>query len=123
MRRMLVGMSQDKLGESLDLTFQQVQKYEKGSNRISASRLYDLSRILEVPVQFFFDDLPGSATANMVGTVKPAGSVEMIDFLSSSEGAQLVRSFSEISSPAVRRNILELVKSISHIDGAQSDQG
>jgi transcriptional regulator with XRE-family HTH domain len=121
MRRMLVGMSQDKLGESLDLTFQQVQKYEKGSNRISASRLYDLSRILEVPVQFFFDDLPGSATANMVGTVKPAGSVEMIDFLSSSEGAQLVRSFSEISSPAVRRNILELVKSISHIDGAQSD--
>ena len=122
MRRMLVGMSQDKLGESLDLTFQQVQKYEKGSNRISASRLYDLSRILEVPVQFFFDDLPGSATANMVGTVKPAGSVEMIDFLSSSEGAQLVRSFSEISSPAVRRNILELVKSISQIGAAQSDQ-
>ena len=62
MRRMLAGMSQDKLGESLHLTFQQIQKYEKGSNRISASRLYDLSRILEVPVQFFFDDLPGSAS-------------------------------------------------------------
>lgn len=122
MRRMLAGMSQDKLGESLHLTFQQIQKYEKGSNRISASRLYDLSRILEVPVQFFFDDLPGSEAANMLGTVKPAGSVEMIDFLSSADGAQLVRTFSEISNPAVRRNILELVKSISQIDAAQSDQ-
>jgi transcriptional regulator with XRE-family HTH domain len=59
MRRMLVGMSQEKLGEHLDLTFQQVQKYEKGSNRISASRLFDMARILDVPVQFFFDDMPG----------------------------------------------------------------
>ncbi len=122
MRRMLVGMSQDKLGDSLDLTFQQIQKYEKGSNRISASRLYDLSRILEIPVQFFFDDMPGAEAANMVGTVKPAGSFEMIDFLSSPDGAQLVRTFSAISSPAVRRSILELVKSISRIGDVQSDQ-
>ena len=92
MRRMLAGMSQDKLGESLHLTFQQIQKYEKGSNRISASRLYDLSRILEVPVQFFFDDMPGSETANMVGSAKPAGSVEMnesIELIHMNEGSEL----------------------------------
>jgi transcriptional regulator with XRE-family HTH domain len=76
MRRMLVGMSQEKLGEHLDLTFQQVQKYEKGSNRISASRLFDMARILDVPVQFFFDDMPGQPTG------KPAeGFSESQDFV------------------------------------------
>jgi len=112
MRRMLVGMSQEKLGESLDLTFQQIQKYEKGSNRISASRLYDMSRILDVPVQFFFDDM---VRADAGKADKPSGSFEMIEFLSSPDGAQLVRTFSEIESPEVRRNILDLVKSVSGI--------
>lgn len=122
MRRMLLGMSQEKLGECLALTFQQIQKYEKGSNRISASRLYDMARILEVPVQFFFDDMAGSETANMVGTTKPADSFGMIDFLSSPDGAQLVRTFSEINSPEVRRNILNLVKSISANGGVEPGQ-
>ena len=63
LRRMLVGMSQERLGELLGVTFQQVQKYEKGANRIGASRLYEVSQILEVPVQFFFDDLPAAARA------------------------------------------------------------
>ncbi len=121
MRRMLVGMSQEKLGESLDLTFQQIQKYEKGSNRISASSLYDMSRILEVPVQFFFDDMVRADAASTGKADKPAGSFEMIEFLSSPDGAQLVRTFSEIESPEVRRNILDLVKSVSGIATAVSD--
>jgi transcriptional regulator with XRE-family HTH domain len=122
MRRMLVGMSQEKLGESLDLTFQQIQKYEKGSNRISASRLYDMSRILDVPVQFFFDDMVRSDAASRGKADKPSGSFEMIEFLSSPDGAQLVRTFSEIDSPEVRRNILDLVKSVSGIGAVGSGQ-
>ena len=121
MRRMLVGMSQEKLGESLDLTFQQIQKYEKGSNRISASRLYDMSRILDVPVQFFFDDMVRSDIDGRSKTDKPSGSFEMIEFLSSPDGAQLVRTFSEIESPEVRRNILDLVKSVSGICNVESE--
>ena len=122
MRRMLVGMSQEKLGECLDLTFQQIQKYEKGSNRISASRLYDMSRILDVPVQFFFDDMACSDVAKRGKAGKQTGSFEMIEFLSSPDGAQLVRTFSEIESPEVRRNILDLVKSVSGIGAAEPDQ-
>lgn len=121
MRRMLVGMSQEKLGESLDLTFQQIQKYEKGSNRISASRLYDMSRILDVPVQFFFDDMVRSDIDGRSKADKPSGSFEMIEFLSSPDGAQLVRTFSEIESPEVRRNILDLVKSVSGISNVESE--
>ena len=122
MRRMLVGMSQEKLGESLDLTFQQIQKYEKGSNRISASRLYDMSRILDVPVQFFFDDMVRSDATGRGKADKPSGSFEMIEFLSSPDGAQLVRTFSEIDSPEVRRSILDLVKSVSGIGAVGSGQ-
>lgn len=118
MRRMLVGMSQEKLGEHLDLTFQQVQKYEKGSNRISASRLFDMARILDVPVQFFFDDMPGQPTGKPVeGFAESQDSFQMTDFLTSSEGAQLIRAFAEIESADVRRKVIDLVKSIS----AQTD--
>jgi transcriptional regulator with XRE-family HTH domain len=114
MRRMLVGMSQEKLGEHLDLTFQQVQKYEKGSNRISASRLFNMSCILDVPVQFFFDDMQGIVGEPQVAGYAEAGdSFQMTDFLSSSDGAQLIRAFSEIKSPDVRRKLIDLVKSIS----------
>jgi transcriptional regulator with XRE-family HTH domain len=114
MRRMLVGMSQEKLGEHLDLTFQQVQKYEKGSNRISASRLFDMSRILDVPVQFFFDELRGvNAGSAAAGFAESGDSFQMTDFLSSSDGAQLIRAFSEIKSPEVRRKLIDLVKSLA----------
>lgn len=114
MRRMLVGMSQEKLGEHLDLTFQQVQKYEKGSNRISASRLFDMSRILDVPVQFFFDDIQGVVgNSERSGFAESGDSFQMTDFLSSSDGAQLIRAFSEIENLDVRRKIIDLVKSIS----------
>src|SRR5271167_5248440 len=67
LRRTLMGMSQERLGEALGLTFQQVQKYERGVNRVGASRLFDLSRVLDVPISFFFDDMPDSLAANFGG--------------------------------------------------------
>jgi transcriptional regulator with XRE-family HTH domain len=118
LRRMLIGMSQEKLGELLGLTFQQVQKYEKGANRIGASRLFDISTILGVPVSYFFDDLP-----NTEGQRRPASGVAattdvdagpyMMEFVSSAEGFQLVRAFTKITDPRVRKRMLELVKSLT----------
>ncbi len=113
MRRMLVGMSQDKLGEALGLTFQQVQKYEKGANRIGASRLFQIAKILEVPVEYFYegiDDVTGEALPGF-GESEPTP--WMTEFLSSPEGLQLCRYFSSIPDPKVRRRILDLVKSLS----------
>lgn len=104
MRRLLIGMSQEKLGELLGITFQQVQKYEKGSNRVSASRLYYLAQILGVPVQFFFDELPET------GGQPGMSEVGMTDLLSSSEVSQLARAFSEINDPVARRAIMGMVK-------------
>jgi transcriptional regulator with XRE-family HTH domain len=119
LRRMLIGMSQEKLGELLGLTFQQVQKYEKGANRIGASRLFDISSILGVPVSYFFDDLPSTDPAfrkqqNSVGaaTDVDAGPY-MMEFVSSAEGFQLVRAFTKITDPRVRKRMLELVKSLT----------
>lgn len=110
---MLIGLSQEKLGDSLGLTFQQVQKYEKGSNRISASRLYQIGRILDVPVQFFFEDIPSSGSAHAPGFSEAGDEPMMMDFLSSSEGLQLNRFFAKIQDPAVRRRVVDLVKAIS----------
>lgn len=116
MRRMLVGMSQEKLGESLDVTFQQIQKYEKGSNRISASRLFDIARILNVPIQFFFDNVKLARSTKKSERHQQVDAMQVIDFLSSSDGAALIRRFSEIEDAQVRRNIVDLVKSISECD-------
>lgn len=112
LRRMLVGMSQEKLGDMLGLTFQQVQKYEKGANRIGASRLYQISQILGVSVQFFFDDMPAQEGAQAGGFAE-GGSPYVMDFVSSAEGLQLNRAFTRIDKPAVRKKLLELVKSLS----------
>ena len=114
MRRMLVGMSQEKLGDALGLTFQQVQKYEKGANRVSASRLYQVASTLGVPIQFFFDDMPVStAQQSDDGMAEGDSANVLMDFLNSSEGFQLGRAFSTIKDPTVRRRILDLVKSLS----------
>ena len=114
LRRMLIGMSQEKLGELLGLTFQQVQKYEKGANRIGASRLYDIATILNVPVQYFFEDLPQpqAVGANGRGMSEPDREPFVMDFVSSSEGLQLIRSCTKVNDPKVRKRILELVKSL-----------
>ncbi len=112
-------MSQEKLGELLGLTFQQVQKYEKGANRIGASRLFDISSILGVPVSYFFDDLPSTDPAfrKREGGAAAATDVDagpyMMEFVSSAEGFQLVRAFTKITDPRVRKRMLELVKSLT----------
>lgn len=113
LRRMLVGMSQERLGDMLGLTFQQVQKYEKGANRIGASRLYQISQILGVSVQFFFDDMPVPEGEQAEGFAEGQGSPYVMDFVSSAEGLQLNRAFTRINQPAVRKKLLELVKSLS----------
>jgi transcriptional regulator with XRE-family HTH domain len=120
MRRVLLSMSQEKLGEALGLTFQQVQKYEKGTNRIGASRLQQISKILNVPVAFFFEGAPLDS-----GEVAPAGfedttqSVYISDFLSSPEGVQIVRAFMRVRDPKIRRRIVELVEALAD-QGADS---
>ncbi len=118
LRRMLIGMSQEKLGELLGLTFQQVQKYEKGANRIGASRLYDISSILGVPVSYFFDDLQGEhASVKRPSPMGASADIDagpyMMEFVSSAEGFQLVRAFTKITDPRVRKRMLELVKSLT----------
>ena len=112
MRRLMVGMSQGKLGEALDVTFQQVQKYEKGANRIGASRLQQLARVLEVPPAFFFDGAP-SGDGSAVGFAESNGSSHSVDFALTSEGLQLNRAFAAIRDPKVRKRILDLVVSLS----------
>ena len=98
------------------MTFQQIQKYEKGSNRISASRLFDIARILDVPIQFFFDNVSIAKRTKKPERHKHVDATQVIDFLSSSDGAALIRRFSEIEDAQVRRNIVDLVKSISECD-------
>ena len=115
LRRMMQGLSQDKLGEELGLTFQQVQKYEKGVNRIGASRLYDIARVLEVPVQFFYDDF-GDGPETMIGFAetnpKAEDKSDFMQLLSTPEGVQLCRSFAAIRDYQVRRRVLDLVKTL-----------
>src|SRR5437763_375852 len=105
MRRITLAMSQQKLGDALGLTFQQIQKYEKGSNRIGASRLHQISHILQVPVEFFFEGapkLPGTL-ANEIG--KEPSPAYLTDFLASPDGLRLVKAFMRIKSTRLRRSI------------------
>ena len=113
LRRTMLGMSQEKLGESLGITFQQIQKYEKGTNRVGASRLQNISSILNVPVSFFFEDAPGDQTNSQAGFAEASSSNYVVDFLSSSEGLQLNRAFVRIGDPKVRRKLVDLVKALA----------
>ncbi|MEL6435460.1 MAG: helix-turn-helix domain-containing protein [Pseudomonadota bacterium] len=115
LRRTMLGMSQEKLGEALGITFQQVQKYEKGTNRVGASRLQNIAAILNVPVSFFFEDAPGDRVSEG-GQLAENSSTYVVNFLSSSEGLQLNRAFVKISDPKVRRKIIDLVKSLADED-------
>ena len=117
LRRTMLGMSQEKLGESLGITFQQIQKYEKGSNRIGASRLQRMSEVLNVPVAFFFEDAPGGIDGKN-GFSEPSGPDYVVDFLSSSEGLQLNRAFVRIADPKVRRRVIDLVRTLADTSSA-----
>src|SRR6202171_6850057 len=115
MRRMMLSMSQEKLGDALGLTFQQVQKYEKGTNRIGASRLQHISDILQVPVAFFFEGAPTQHQQR--GTLQDAPSpAYLTDFLATSDGLALTKAFMRIKDPTCRCTIVMLVKQIAETE-------
>jgi transcriptional regulator with XRE-family HTH domain len=116
MRRIMLGMSQEKLGEALGLTFQQVQKYEKGTNRVGASRIQQISEILQVPVSFLFEGGP-SGLATPEGYGEGTSPAYVSDFLATSEGLALTRAFTRISDAKLRRSIVEMVEQIAAREG------
>jgi transcriptional regulator with XRE-family HTH domain len=113
LRRMLLGMSQERLGESMGLTFQQVQKYEKGVNRIGASRLFQISKILDVPVQFFFEEAPHAEAGTARGMAEADSETFILEFLNSREGLELNRAFVKIANSKVRKSVVDLVRALS----------
>lgn len=113
LRRLMLGLSQEKLGDELGITFQQVQKYEKGTNRIGASRLQAIANVLEVPISFFFEDAPDIAPKSNKGLSDASSTDYVMDFLSTSEGLQLNRAFIKIKDPKLRKSVVDLVKSMS----------
>lgn len=119
LRRTLLGLSQEKLGDALGLTFQQVQKYERGANRIGASRLFDLSRVLDVPVSFFFDDMSSDIPER-----RPAEGIDPddmsqggfeVDPMARRETLELVRAYYRIKDPLVRKRVFELAKALANV--------
>jgi len=118
-RRTLLGMSQEKLGEAVGLTFQQIQKYERGANRIGASRLYQLSNVLDVSVSYFFEEMPGEVqkTRGDYAAMSHAADIETVqvsDPMARRETLELVRAYYRIEDPKVRKRVFELTKSIAN---------
>jgi transcriptional regulator with XRE-family HTH domain len=120
LRRTLLGMSQEKLGDAIGLTFQQVQKYERGANRIGSSRLFDLSRVLDVPIGFFFDEMPGDVAARSPaqtrGMAEDPVSYEL-DPMAKRETLELVRAYYKITDPHIRKRLFELTKALGAAAG------
>ncbi|MEA1938509.1 MAG: helix-turn-helix transcriptional regulator [Pseudomonadota bacterium] len=116
LRRTLLGMSQEKLGDAIGLTFQQVQKYERGANRIGASRLYDMSQVMDVPISFFFDDIPKEYTEGYAATgmAESASQGFEPDPMAKRETLELVRGYYRIKDPAVRRKLFEMTKTLGN---------
>ena len=110
MRRMMLGMSQEKLSDALGITFQQVQKYEKGMNRISASRLQQISHFLRIPVTFFFEGVPDVPRQSMDEAPSTA---YVSEFLATRDGLALTKAFMRINDPKLRRRIVELVEQLT----------
>lgn len=110
-RRMMIGMSQERLGEALGITFQQIQKYEKGTNRIGAGRLQDISRALAVPPSFFYDGAPVGDVR--VGFAEASNASFIPDFAGTAEGLQLNRAFVKIKDPKLRKRVVELVVALA----------
>jgi transcriptional regulator with XRE-family HTH domain len=120
LRRTLLGLSQQKLGRNLGLTFQQIQKYERGTNRIGASRLYELSEILDVPLSFFFDEMPKESIALGGGLADPEKAFEH-QYMAKRETLELVRAYYKITDLEVRKRIFEVIKSVAH-QGQEANQ-
>ena len=111
--RMLMGLSQEKLGEGLGVTFQQVQKYENGANRVSASRLFQISKILNVPVPYFFDNVPVDA-ASHARRLRDDGKAVPADMPTSRESLKLIRAYYGISNPALREIVFRLIEALAN---------
>jgi len=121
LRRTLLGFSQEKLGNAVGLTFQQIQKYERGTNRIGSSRLYHFSQILDVPVSFFFEELPDEKNAAGSGLSEPGGSFfESADW-ARRETLELVRAYYKIPEKDIRKRVFDLVKAIGGSKDAEKD--
>ena len=118
MRRIMLGMSQKKLGEALGLTFQQIQKYEKGTNRVGASRIQQIAEVLRVPVSFLFEGGPTSRPVGE-GFAEEASPAYVSDFLATSEGLALTRAFTRITESKLRRSIVDLVEQIAAREAAE----
>ncbi|HQT72837.1 MAG: transcriptional regulator [Acidiphilium sp. 37-67-22] len=126
LQRTLLGMSQEKLGDALGLTFQQVQKYERGVNRVGASRLFDISRVLDVPISFFFDDMPEGMNempmsgprgrSNGLSEAQEPFGVGLDDQMTKRETLELVRAYYRITEPTVRKRMFDLIKSLAPSD-------
>ncbi len=118
-RRKILGISQERLADSLGLTFQQVQKYERGANRVSASKLYEVARTLQAPMTYFFEGLPDPAAERQPG-VADSGSDQFVhDFLMTPEGLELAERFPRIPSAKMRRRVLEMVRTLAEDDGEE----
>ncbi len=116
LRRTLLGMSQERLGDALGLTFQQVQKYERGTNRVGASRLWDLSRVLDVPVSFFYDDMTDDVadhSPRLISGLAEEPDVVEADPLTKRETLELVRAYYRIQDPTVRKRVFDLAKALA----------
>jgi len=125
LRRTLLGLSQERLGDALGLTFQQVQKYERGLNRVGASRLFDLSRILDVPISFFYDNMPdqegytsspASAQRQVTGFAEPQAGFGSDEKVNSRETLELIRAYYRITDTAIRKRVFDLMKSMGPAD-------
>ena len=114
LRRTMSGMSQEKLGDSVGISFQQIQKYEKGTNRIGASRLLQIATVLSTPISLFFEGAPGASSDPQSGFAGSASTNYVVDFLSSSEGLQLNRAFVKIPDQKVRRKLIELARVLAN---------
>jgi transcriptional regulator with XRE-family HTH domain len=113
LRRTLLGMSQGQLGKALGVTFQQVQKYEKGQNRIGASRLQQIGKLLDIPVSYFFEGAPADVETAPLGLEDGGNTAYVADFVSTKEGQQLIRAFVRIEDVTVRKKILDLVEAMA----------
>lgn len=125
LRRTLLGLSQEKLGEAVGITFQQLQKYERGANRISASRLYHLAQVLQVPVGFFFEDMPPPAgqPAGEGTAPTPPSETDEFESMAKRETLELVRAYYRIEDPLVRRRAFELIKALGGEAKIAADEG
>jgi len=111
LRRTLLGISQERLGDALDLTFQQVQKYERGSNRVSASKLFTISEVLDVPISYFFDGLGAEGRGD--GLREPASPAFEHEQLSRKESIDLLKAYYEIDDPKIRRKVIEIIRTLA----------